>query len=173
MRLLASNAPGCEIRLRSKRGVNDVNAEDSVSRSHRWRLGFSLRFGWQHLFLVMLATSWAASSCRIVAQRSPSETLQAAYLAANQGRYSEAEQYLSADVSAAIEKQWENRGGMKAAWDSETRNGAIEKIEILQEDIRGDQATLYFRLHFKDGSTRDDHGPLMKQGSVWKIAPSN
>jgi hypothetical protein len=60
-------------------------------------------------------------------------------------------------------------GGMKGAWDKATRNGSIERIEILREEVRGEGANVYFRIHFKDGSRQDTDEKLLKENGVWKI----
>lgn len=103
-------------------------------------------------------------------QKTPSETVIATYMAANEGKYSEAGKYLSSEVINAMKGGLGALvGGMKGIWDQSTRNGNIERIEILREEIRGEGATVYFRIHFKDGTTKNDDEPLIKENGVWKI----
>jgi len=101
---------------------------------------------------------------------SPSEVVIAAFMAANQGIYSEAEKYLSSAVINAVKTGWGNdAGGLKGIWDRVTRNGTMDRIEILKEEIRGEGATVYFRIHFKDGATKNEDEPLIKENGQWKI----
>ena len=110
------------------------------------------------------------NGCNSIGQKSPSEVVIAAYMAANEGKYSEAEKYLSSEVMNAMKGGiGALAGGMKGAWDKTTRNGTIEKIEILKEEVRGEGANVFFKIHFKDGKTKDDDEPLIKEDGRWKI----
>ncbi|MFL5513835.1 MAG: hypothetical protein ACJ8CN_15530, partial [Gemmatimonadales bacterium] len=81
--------------------------------------------------------------------KSPSDVVSSAYMAANAGQYSEAEKYLSSEVLNAMKGSLgAMAGGMKAAWDETTRDGTIDKVEILNEEVRGEGAKVYFRIHF-------------------------
>ena len=92
-------------------------------------------------------------------------------MAANEGKYSEAEKYMSSEIINAIkEGTGVFAGGWKGSWDKITRNGTIQKIEILHGDAGGRfGAVVYFRIHFKDGETKDDSECLIEQGGQWKI----
>jgi len=108
--------------------------------------------------------------CNSIGQKSPSEVVVAAYMAANEGKYSEAEKYMSSEVINAMKSGLGAlAGGWKGSWDQTTRNGTIQRIEILKEEVRGEGATVHFRIHFKDGKTKDDDEPLIKEGGQWKI----
>jgi hypothetical protein len=112
-------------------------------------------------------------SCGLGHKSSPSDVVLEVFKAANEGKYAEIEKYFSFDTVAAIKAATETFGGwvggMKGIWDKATRNRTIEKMEILNEDIRGDRAKVRYRIHFKDGSTRDDDVSLVKEGGQWKI----
>jgi hypothetical protein len=96
-------------------------------------------------------------------------------MAADEGNCSEAEKYMSSEVINAIrERPWEFEGGWKGLCDKITRNGTIQKIEILHGDAGGRfGAVVYFRIHFKDGETKDDSECLIEQGGQWKITFSH
>jgi len=66
--------------------------------------------------------------------KSPSDTVVAAYMAANEGKYSEAETYLSSEVLNAMKGGLGALAGarMKGVWDDMTRNGTIKRIEVLR-----------------------------------------
>lgn len=102
--------------------------------------------------------------------KSPSDTVVAAYMAANEGKYSEAETYLSSEALNALKGELGAlAGGRKRIWDRKTRNGTIQRIEVLREEVRGEGATVYFLIHFEDGSTEEDEESLIKEKGVWKI----
>lgn len=104
--------------------------------------------------------------------KSPSEVLIAAYMTGNDGNYSETMQYfhmMSYDTIGAS-------GGLyylKKIWDEVTRNGNIEKIVILDEKIRGEGATVYFKIYFKDGKKQVHEEKFLKDHDGWKISLSN
>jgi hypothetical protein len=104
--------------------------------------------------------------------KSPSEVVVAAYMAANEGKYSEVEKYMSSDAISAIKNLGALAGGMKGIWDKTTHSGTIRKIEIPKQEVRGEEATVYFRILFKDGKTEDGDEPLIKEGGQWKITIS-
>jgi len=110
-----------------------------------------------YLFSTAVIVAFLLSiGCGKVGQKSPAEIVKAAYTNANEGKYTEAEKYLSSEVYSAMKGGFGGfGGGAKNVWDEATRNGTIERIEILKEEIRGDGAKVYFRLYFKDGITKD------------------
>ena len=111
------------------------------------------------------------SGCNSIGQKSPSEVVVAAYMAGNEGAYSEAEKYVSSEVISAMKSGLGALvGGLKGYWDETTRNGTIQKIEILTEKVRGEGANVSFRIHFKDKIIKYDHELLIKEGGQWKIS---
>jgi len=100
--------------------------------------------------------------------KSPSQVVVAAYMAANEGKYFEVEKYMSSEM---INAKKEGEGGVKGTCDKATRNRTIQKIEIREEVVRKEfgAAIVYFRIHFKDGETKDDDEILIKEGGQWKI----
>jgi hypothetical protein len=121
------------------------------------------------LAAIGIAVFMFTSRCGPIGQKSPSQVVVAAYMAANEGKYSEAEKYLSSHLINAIKGGLGAlAGGMKGFWDYKTRKGTIQTIEILKEEVRGEGATVYFRIHFKDGNTEDAHESLIKEGGQGK-----
>ncbi|MGD2087167.1 MAG: hypothetical protein PVH61_13370 [Candidatus Aminicenantes bacterium] len=105
------------------------------------------------------------------AEKSPSELVIAAYMAANKGEYSETLEYIHTEVSFAIMSS----GGMhklKELWDKATRNGNIKRIEILSQEIRGEGAEVFFKILFKDGQKKVIKEKLLKDygDGGWKLA---
>lgn len=120
--------------------------------------------------IITLALSLCITGCSGIGAKSPSEVVAAAYMAANAGEYSKAESYLSSELINTMKSGLGALvGGMKGMWDETTRDGNIQRIEILKESIRGEGAKVDFRIHFKDGKTKDNDEPLIKEKGKWKI----
>ena len=108
--------------------------------------------------------------CGYIWHKSPSQVVIAAYMAANEGNYSKAEKYISSQLlDVAKGSLGALAGGIKGLWDEATRNGTIQKIEITKEKVRGEEATVYFKVFFKDGKIRDDKEVLIKERGRWRI----
>jgi hypothetical protein len=126
--------------------------------------------------LLSLAVGLSTAGCTgsggvAIFSKSPGEVVKAAYMAANAGQYSDAEKYLSFEALNVIKG---DLGGTRrrdegCMWDQTTRDGTIDRIEILKEDVRGEGAKVLFRIHFKDGKKEDDDEPLIKENGHWKI----
>jgi hypothetical protein len=94
----------------------------------------------------------------------PSEAFKTTLLKANQGKYSEIDDSLS-DEGRKFAQALGDRSMM---WDVLTRKGTIKNVEVLKEEIRGEGATLRFRLTFKDGGTAEGEERFVKEKGVWK-----
>jgi hypothetical protein len=105
-----------------------------------------------------------------VKRGSPSDIVQRAYAEANAGNYTTAMEYCSSEVHEFIKEMGAFAGGVKGLWDKATRNGTIDWVEILSEEIRGEGAAVHFRLHFKDGTVEDSNEDLLKEKGKWKIS---
>ena len=124
------------------------------------------------LVLLIIALSFLSFSCgarkKGTGAQSPAETVKTVYMAANDGWYSETEQYIYSEVINSIKQNLGTLHLIKE-WDNYTRNGKIEKIEILNEIIRGERAEVYFKVYFKGGEIKQDQDLLIKEGKQWKI----
>lgn len=98
---------------------------------------------------------------------SPGSVVTDFYYAANDGRYADAEKLFSTQALAAIAA---GQGGLKAYCDARTKNATMATVEIVQEDIRGEGATVTARIAFKDGSSTDSVTDLVRAGNEWRIA---
>jgi hypothetical protein len=103
------------------------------------------------------------------AGQSPSDVLKATFLDANEGRYSDANNGLSSQMRAIHDRA----GYAKVLWDAVTRKGSITKVEILKEEIRGEGATVRFKIHYKDGRTFECEEDLIKENGSWKLASNH
>ena len=136
-------------------------------------------------FLALLVGCGGASSG--VLGKSPSAAVKEFYAAANEGRYSDAEKYLSTEAMAAIKDSSRQLSGaiedqgvkvdfdmtplaVKSLCNTITKEGKIKNVEILKEDIRGERATVTARILFADGtSNASDITQLIKEKGQWKV----
>lgn len=95
---------------------------------------------------------------------SPSETVKATIGNANQGRYSSATNGLSRQLRFLM-----NQGMEKLLWDGVTRNGRVSTVEILKEEVRGEGATVRFKIHYKNGGPVTLERHLLKEDGDWKL----
>ncbi len=112
-------------------------------------------------------------SCKGVSpfQKSPGEVVQAFYMAANEGRYSDAKALLSEDLKKTIDGDLgQLHGGIKGVCDKGTKNGTVTKVDIVKQDIRGEGATVTAAVFFKDGSKESEQiSQLILESGSWKI----
>jgi hypothetical protein len=110
------------------------------------------------------------SACAALAAAGPGDVVKTAYMAANAGQYSELEKYLSSEaLNAMTGPLGAKAGGVKGIWDKETRNGAIDKVEVLGEDIRGEGGRVHIRVTFKDGKSKEDRVPMIQEKGEWRM----
>ena len=107
--------------------------------------------------------------------KSPGESIKAFFMLANEGKYSAGEKYLSTEALKLLkEGPGLMKGGTKGYMDTLTANGNIAKIEIISEQIRGEGATVSFKVHykFKDGKVEvvDSKANLIKEDGEWKLS---
>jgi hypothetical protein len=77
---------------------------------------------------------------------------------------------MSKDLMAAASQV----GGVKALCDSNTRNGTIAHIDLGQESVRGEGATVTVTFTFKNGSKLENfQAPLIMEDGAWKVALKN
>lgn len=127
----------------------------------------------------------------------PGEAVRAAYTAANETNYDEANTYLDSRYEATLLCR-RSDGSLipRDIWNAETRAGRLESVEIL--DTRADEvrATVRFRMDYEEGAEqardedrftldnvyywfwRDDGGQsrenvaeLVRENGGWKLAP--
>jgi hypothetical protein len=89
-----------------------------------------------------------------------------AYQAADQGQYSTADSFLSADLRA-IEAQ---DGGSQVVWDANTRNKSLESVVVDDSSEAGDHALVRLTLRFASGCVEDSSVELVRGMSGWLIS---
>ncbi len=120
------------------------------------------------IFLVILVLAVLSCSCGRSKAETPSETVIKIYMAANEGWYSTVERYIYSEVLNRIKQNYGTLY-MIDMWDVFTRYGRIQKIEIVDEIIRGERADVVFKVHFEDGQVREDRDVLIQENRLWKI----
>lgn len=93
----------------------------------------------------------------------PTEVVSATLTAANEGRYADACQYFCSDLRRRLKKP-EN------LFDGWTKNRSLERVDKFEEVVRGDQAAVSCKMHFKDGSEDRGSHDLVNENGVWKLA---
>jgi len=103
---------------------------------------------------------------------SPAEVIKTFYLACNNGNYSVAEQFLVPEVNRVLTRHiGAVDGGLHEICDEATKQGHLQRVEILQQDVRGEVAKVRYRLYYADGSAIEESQGLVAKRWVWKIAP--
>lgn len=123
------------------------------------------------LSLITLAIAVAGCSKVGIGQKSPGEVVQAAIMAANEGKISEYKQCLSEDAIAVLSQHGDLGMVMQKAQE-DPRFGTIARVEILKEEIRGETAKVSFRVQYKNGQTEEDSMSLIKEKGEWKLSGS-
>ena len=121
------------------------------------------------IWAVFVSATLFVTGCSKLIHKSPAEVVTSTYVACNAGKYSEAEAYFSSSGKALINGPLGAlAGGMQGLCDQQTQKGALQPVEILKVDVRGEGARVYYRRHYKDGSTKEDHDDLIKENGEWK-----
>jgi len=138
--------------------------------------GQDVRKEWHHIviraisLIMLLAVLAFAILTAFAPYGSPAEVIQTFYSACKNGNYSVAERLLvpdrllTSDIAAVD-------GGLRGICDAETRQGHLQKVEILQQEVRGNVAQVRYMLYYADGSAIEESQGLVVEHWVWKIAP--
>src|SRR5437899_13076456 len=95
------------------------------------------------VFFVFVVTGLAPTcKSRSLLHKSPEDTLKAFFGAANEGKYSEAESYLTTSSRTMIGLA----GGIKSVVDDDTKGGMIDHVEIKTVESRGEGAKTYYTI---------------------------
>jgi hypothetical protein len=97
---------------------------------------------------------------------SPSHVLVTTIMKANAGRYLAAEECLLPEASTALS----SKVASQLLWDSLTKKGTVQNITVLQEQIRGEGATVRISIAYADGTSSQAEEMLRKVDGQWKIS---
>jgi hypothetical protein len=126
------------------------------------------------LAAIVIAGFMFSNVSNSIGQETPSEAIKALYKAANEGRYSEANGYISSDIRDFIDLfstlfELDTGEYEKDMWVALTRNGTVKEIEILKEDVRGKYALVNWIVHFENGETEEMIEMMVKEDGKWKM----
>jgi hypothetical protein len=103
---------------------------------------------------------------------SPPEVIKTFFSACNSGNYSVAESLLVPEVNRELTRHvGAVDGGLRAICDEETKQGHLQRVEVLQQEVRGELAQVHYMLYYADGSTIEGSQGLVLKRWGWKIAP--
>jgi hypothetical protein len=103
---------------------------------------------------------------------SPAEVIKSFYSACNSGNYSVAETLLVPEANRVLTRHiGAVDGGLRGICDEETKQGHLQQVEILQQEVRGELAQVRYMLYYADGSAIEESQGLVVKHWVWKIAP--
>jgi hypothetical protein len=62
-------------------------------------------------------------------------------------------------------------GGLRGICDEVTKQGHLQRVEVLQQEGHGELAQVRCMLYYADGSAIEERQGLVLKRWVWKIAP--
>ncbi len=122
--------------------------------------------------LMLIAVLASATLTGFVPYASPAEVIQAFYAACNSRDYSVAERTLVPEASWVLAHHiGAVDGGLPRICDIETKQGHLQRVEILRQEIHGEIGRVRYRLHYADGTAVEDSQGLVMKHWAWRIAP--
>jgi len=123
--------------------------------------------------VLMLVTVLAFTTLNgLVPYGSPAEVIKTFYSACNCGNYSVAERLLVPEANRVLTRHiGAVDGGLRGICNEETRQGHLQRVEVLQEEVHGELAQVRYMLYFADGSTIEESQGLVLKRWIWKIEP--
>lgn len=115
------------------------------------------------LFLVMLLLLGACGN----EEFSPSDVTSNLFDYASENEFSKMEKYISSNLLTVFEN---NGYDMNSYANNITEEGRIESIEILNETIKGEGASVDYKALYSDGTEEKQTVDLIKENNVWKIS---
>jgi len=122
--------------------------------------------------LMLVAVLAFAVLTGFVPYGSPADVIKTFYSACNSGNYSAAEKLLVPEANRVLTRHLGAvDGGLRGVCDEETKQGHLQKVEILQQEVRGEAAQVRYMLYYADGSAAEESQGLVVRHWVWKIDP--
>ena len=102
----------------------------------------------------------------------PAEVIKAFYSACNSGNYLVAGRLLVPEANRVLTRHiGAVDGGLRGICDEGTKQGHLQRVEVLQQEVHGELAQVRYVLYYADGSTIEESQGLVLKHWVWKIAP--
>ena len=103
---------------------------------------------------------------------SPADVIKTFYSACNSRSYPVAERLLVPEANRVLTRHiGAVEGGLRGICDEATKQGHLQRVEILQQEVRGEVAQVRYMLYYADGSAIEESQGLVVKHWVWKIAP--
>ena len=103
---------------------------------------------------------------------SPADVIKTFYSACNSRSYPVAERLLVPEANRVLTRHiGAVEGGLRGICDEATKQGHLQKVEILEQEVRGEVAQVRYMLYYADGSAIEESQGLVVKHWVWKIAP--
>ena len=103
---------------------------------------------------------------------SPADVIKTFYSACNSRNYPVAERLLVPEANRVLTRHiGAVEGGLRGICDEATKQGHLQKVEILEQEVRGEVAQVRYMLYYADGSAIEESQGLVVKHWVWKIAP--
>jgi hypothetical protein len=103
---------------------------------------------------------------------SPAEVIKTFYSACNSGNYSVAESLLVPEANRALTRHiGAVDGGLRGICDEVTKQGHLQRVEVLQQEVHGELAQVRYMLYYADGSTIEESQGLVLKRWAWEISP--
>jgi hypothetical protein len=115
------------------------------------------------------SSSVTQSTSSSVTGMKPSEVVTTAFMAANDGNFSEFEKYLSSSMIKDMKQSGDLSKAVVFFCLAISKNGTIKNIEVLKEEIQGEKAKIFFKIIYKDGTAENTNFPLIKESGQWKL----
>ena len=123
------------------------------------------------LSMLVLVLAFAIVT-ELVPYGSPAEVIKTFYSACNSGNYSVAERLLVPESKRVLTLHIRAvDGDLPGICEEETKQGHLQRVEVLDENVHGDLAQVRYKLYYADGSTIEDSQGLVARHWVWKISP--
>jgi len=116
--------------------------------------------------LAVLAAPLPARASAVEQKAGPGDAVKQFYESANRGAYAEARKLFAQDSVRGIERVV---GSFRAYCDSKTMSRTMSRIEIVREDVRGNEADVRVRVTFTDGLTIGTES-LVRENESWKLS---
>lgn len=140
------------------------------------------RISW--LVLGGLCLTVLLASCSTAARQSPGEALETALISASEGDLETTELYFSDDMTTAMDRGvGAFLGGTAGFAEYYTREGGLENVEVLDEDIDTQRTTVTVRMEYESAPGRGDYfgygsqkveetdWDMVREEDGWKIPP--
>ena len=123
------------------------------------------------MFMLVAVVAFAIMT-GFVPYGSPAEVIQTFYSACNSRNYSVAERMLVPDVNWVLTHHvGAVDGGLPGICDIETKQGHLQRVEILDEEVHGEIGKVRYKLYYGDGTTLEETQGLVVKHWGWKITP--